>query len=86
MKTGLKEVLLLAPDKMLDPSIKPKIEAWEDPPTSLQVLRVLDMCVRGSMATEMVVVTLDLLLKRLIEHEGTTLEAVVAKASWRNEP
>jgi hypothetical protein len=85
LATSLKEVLLSASDRMLDPSVRPKIEAWDSPPTSAQVLEVLDMCVHGSLTTGTAVATLDLLLKKIIEHEGTTFEAVVAKATWRNE-
>lgn len=77
------ETLLKAPDSQLDAKMKPYIEKWDKPPTAIQVLEVLDYCVNGSLASGMVVRLLEMILGDAIKREGTTYEAVTAKATWR---
>jgi hypothetical protein len=78
-----KECLLRFSDQSLDDKIKPKIRAWSDPPTALQILEVLDACIYGSLCTGVIVMGLQQHLNQHIAREGTTLEAVVAQAAWR---
>lgn len=76
-------MLLVAPDGQLDASVKPLIEKWNDEPTSLQVLKVLDQCVNSALASGFTISLLEMLLKEGIERENTTYDAVVDQATWR---
>ena len=80
----LKSAFLQAPTSQMDASIKTLIRAWDDPPTALQTLQVLDQCVRGGSASGFVVHALEIILKAAIEREDTTREAVVERAFWRH--
>ena len=82
----IKDLLLAAPEEELDPSIFPLIETWEEPPTTLQVLEVLDHCVYFALAGDFVMNVLNTLLAAGIKGENTTYEEVVMKATWRNQP
>ena len=82
----IKDLLLQAPDNELDASVFPLIEKWDEPPTTLQVLEVLDHCVYFAAAGPFVMGVLNTLLQAGIDGEETTYEEVVAKATWRNEP
>lgn len=80
---SLKELLLVAPDHQLDASVKPLIEKWDEEPTSIQILQVLDDCAYAALASGFIMSLLESLLKEAIQRENTTYEAVVAKATWR---
>jgi hypothetical protein len=77
--------LLQAPATQLDDVVKPKIEKWDDPPTALQVLEVLDIVVYDALASSFVVKVLEVVLDMAIKRENTTYEAVVAQATWRKK-
>jgi len=79
----LVQMLLLAPDGQLDAKMKPLIEKWDDPPTALQVLEVLDHCVHGAIASGMVIGLFKAMLDGCLSREGKTLEDVTALATWR---
>jgi hypothetical protein len=86
MKTILGEViemLLEAPDSQLDSSVFPLIEGWDNPPTSLQILEVLDKCVYYGLASGFVIDILDTLLNDRLEDEGKTLHDIEELATWR---
>ena len=48
---ALKEALLKAPDSQLDACMFPLIEKWDDNPTALQILEVLDECIYSALAS-----------------------------------
>jgi hypothetical protein len=81
----LKELLLQAPDGQLDSSLHPLIQAWDEEPTSLQVLEVLDQAVYAGLVSDFVLSVLNYMLEIAIAREKTTYEAVVQQATWRNE-
>jgi hypothetical protein len=78
------EHLLKAPESQLDIQMKPLIEKWNDPPTALQVLEVLDFCIHGSLASGFVVTVLQTLYDMRCKAEGVTHEQLEPKATWRN--
>lgn len=77
--------LLNAPSSQLDAGMKPFIVRWDNPPTALQVLEVLDNCIMGSLASGFVVTCLQVLYDRACKRTGTTHEDVIKSASWRTE-
>jgi DNA-binding transcriptional ArsR family regulator len=79
------EVLLEAPDHHLDPSIKKLIEKWDETPTSLQILEVLDNVIHFGCASRIVVTVLQEMYDSRCNTELTTHDAVVKLATWRNE-
>lgn len=80
----IKNMFLSAPENQIDLSVKPLIEAWDNPPTALQILRVLDSIVYSGGATGFVVSALDAMMRGTLEAEGQTYEQLVAKADWRH--
>jgi hypothetical protein len=80
---SIKQGYLSAPDTQIDPHIKPLIEEWSDPPTALQMLRVLDAMVHGGSASAFAVSSLDTFMRIALKQEGTTFEALVDQAHWR---
>ena len=80
---GIKGLFLEAPESQIDLSVKPLIEAWDDPPTTLQMLRVLDEMARYAAGSEFSIMALDLMLQDALKDEGQTYEQLVAQATWR---
>ena len=80
---GMKQLMLEAPDGQLDASMMPLIEKWDDPPTSLQILEVLDKCINYGLASGFVVSALQIMLDTTMINEETTLEQLVPLAVWR---
>lgn len=78
------EVLLRAPNSQLDDTAKLMIEKWDCPPSTLQVLEVLDSCTHGALASGFVIGILDVLYDTRCKEEGTTHEEVAKRAAWRN--
>ena len=84
MTNPLVEALLQAPDSQLDAEMKPYIEKWDDPPTALQVLEVVDHCIHAALASGFVVSLLQGIYDARCKAEGVTHEHCVALATWRN--
>lgn len=80
----IKQMFLEAPDNHIDSNLRPMIEEWSDPPTSLQMLKVLDAMVYGGSASGFVISVLDDLMRKAIVQEGTTFSNIVSQAHWRN--
>ena len=80
----LKQMLLTAPDGQLDASMFPLIEKWNDEPTALQILEVLDHCVYSALASGFVMVLLESMLDIAMKQENTTHEQLVENATWRS--
>lgn len=81
---SIAEILCSGSDRELDPKMHPKIRAWSDPPTALQILEVLDACIHGALASGFVIKSLQRLYERACSDEGTTHEAVASVAPWRS--
>lgn len=79
-----KEMLLTAPDGQLDHSLFATIEQWDDEPTGLQVLEVLDKSIHCALASSFVIKVLNIFLDQALERENKTLEDLVPLATWRN--
>lgn len=80
-----KDLLLSAPNGCFDEQAKNEVRLWSDPPTSLQILKVLDLCVRYSLTSDMVVTLLRGVLNRTLEKEGNTFEGILPLATWRTD-
>jgi hypothetical protein len=80
---NLKEGLLSAPDGQLDPSLFPLIETWDDEPTSLQILEVLDQCIFCALASGFVVAFLQTMYDLALKKEGKTHADNEPLATWR---
>lgn len=78
------DLLLEAPDSQLDATMKPLIKEWSDPPKALEILKVLDTCVYGALASGFTITALRMLYDSAVKQEGTTHEEVAKSASWRN--
>lgn len=85
MNKQIKETLLEAPEGQLDPCVFPLIEKWNDEPTALQILEVLDNCVNGGLASQFVMVLFESLLDMTIKKENTTYEELLKLATWREK-
>lgn len=83
--SNIKELLLQAPDRQLDKSIFPLIEKWDDEPTAIQILEVLDQMIYASLGSGLVFVLLQGLYKTALEREGKTHKEMEALATWRNK-
>lgn len=81
---GLKKALLTAPDRQLDASMFPLIEAFDTPPTALQLLEVIDKIIFSSLASGFVLTLLQLSYDDILEAEGKTHEDMVPLATWRD--
>lgn len=79
-----KLLLLSAPESQLDASMLPLIKKWDSPPTSLQLLEVLDHCIHGSLASGSVVAFLQSLYAAALKREHKEHSENVPKATWRN--
>lgn len=85
MTSNIKQHLLQAPESQLDSSMFALIEGWDDDPTSLQVLEVLDKCVHASLASGFVIKLLETLYDTALKREEKTHKDNVPLATWRKE-
>jgi hypothetical protein len=77
-------LLKVAPSNHLDPIALAKINIWDDMPSSIQVLEVLDMCIYGSLGSALTVAVLQALYDMLLKMENITHEDNLQFATWRN--
>jgi hypothetical protein len=86
MTNLFKDVILEAPDHIIDSSIKEMIKVkWDAEPTAIQILEVLDRIVFYGAASDFVVNVLDVRMRAELVKENQTYEQLVEQASWRNE-
>lgn len=78
----VKSMLSLSVDA-LDERMKVLIRKWDSPAKAVQVLEVLDGCVNGALATEVVVEALQVLYMAACGRESLTHEDILKKATWR---
>lgn len=81
--TPLAPLLLNLSDNTLDPIAKEDIRSWASPPTALQILHTLDICVHGSLCPAFVIAALNVALIQALDTEGTSLDAITPQATWR---
>jgi hypothetical protein len=83
--TNLIELLLVAPEDQLDPSMLPLIEKWDRPtPKAVQVLEVLDKCIYSAVCTDFVVGVFQTIYDNALENEKTTHAEIEKLAVWRD--
>jgi hypothetical protein len=85
MQPSLKQMLLTAPETQLDHQMFPLIEKWDDEPTSLQLLEVLDQCIYFALASGFVITLLQNMYDLALEREGKTHEDDIPFATWRTK-
>ncbi len=81
----LKQQWLKVPDNHMDHQLLPIIERWDDQPTALQILELLDACIYNGAASRFVVGALEGFLTAAMNNEGVTHEQLVAQATWRKQ-
>lgn len=81
---SLKAMFLIAPNSQLDTSMKPLVEQWDDEPTAIQILEVLDQCIYAGLASGFTVTAMQMMLDRALQRENSTLDDLVPLATWRN--
>lgn len=79
----LKQLLLQAPDSELDSCMFPLIEKWNDTPTAIQVMEVLDHCVHSALASGFVIALLETMVETALKEENLTRDQLIEKAIWR---
>ena len=77
------DTLLNLSDSQLDAVVKPLIIKWDQPPTPLQILEVLDLCIHDALASNFVVSFLQALYSIACTRVGLTHEQIVEQAIWR---
>lgn len=82
----LREHLLKAPDSQLDAAVKPMIEKWDEEPTPLQILEVLDLVIHDALGSSFMVSVLQAVYDTQCKAFNTTHEEVAKKATWREPP
>lgn len=70
-------------DRSLDGRIKPRIAAWSEPATALEVLEVLDLCINGSLCSSFELHLFNMLLSEACAREKCTRGDLEALAVWR---
>lgn len=81
----LAELLLTFSDYQLDACMHPLIRQWDEEPTALQILEVLDKCIYSSLASSFVVKALQVSYDLACIRESTTHEEVAKLATWREK-
>lgn len=79
------DALLKMSDRAFDDSMKVLVRKWDSPPTSVQLLEVIDKCVYSSLTSSAVLYALQVLYDDTVKREGTTHDEVVKKATWRDK-
>ena len=84
---GLIEGFLEAPEGHMDASMKPKFKALAEnhDRKAVDLLRLLDECVYGSLCSDFSVYVLDATWQAMLKKEGKTKAQGLAEATWRNE-
>lgn len=83
--SDIKRLMLDAPEGQLDASMLPLIESWGNPPSSLQILEVIDHCIYAGLASGFAVSAFQALLNIRLHEEGKKLEDITSFATWRNK-
>jgi len=77
------KLLLEAPDSWLDRCVMPLICTWEGKPSAIQLLELLDRCIHGALASDTMVLVLQMFYNQALKDEGLTHEQLVPQATWR---
>lgn len=80
----LKQILLNAPESAFEPALKELVESWDEEPTALELLRLLDEAAYIGGANEAVMQILDRCLHDRLGIEGITMDDLIGEAAWRH--
>ncbi len=83
MRDSIKSVLLAAPVSQFDEVMHPFVQKWDDPPTSLQLLEVLDLCILCAHGSDLVITLLQTVYDETLQREQKKHEDNVPLATWR---
>jgi hypothetical protein len=78
-----KDSLLKFSDNSLDPSMKTLIYSWGTPVTAIEVLKVVDLCINGALASDIIVYFMQKVYELALEREKKTHEDMLPLATWR---
>lgn len=80
------QLLATGPSTQVDPHVKQSLEllALDHNLTAAKLLKVLDQCVEGALASDFVVSALDMLWKQHLKAENKTVDQGLAEATWRH--
>ena len=79
-----KQYWLQAPTNVIDESIRAMIrDKWDDEPTSIQILEVVDHVVQWGAGSDLAVHLLDIRLHAALDSEKKSLEDILPDAVWR---
>lgn len=81
----IKSIWKKAPDSSLSNELQSIIDRWNDDPSAIQVLELLDWAIHSGGANQFTVRVLETMLYARIKEEHTTYADVIARATWRKE-
>lgn len=79
----MKELFARAPEVEIDPSLQPIIQRWDDEPSAVQVLELLDHGTHSGGLSDFVISALRIMLTQAMNSEGLAWNDLVAKVTWR---
>ncbi len=82
---SLRDLYLAAPAGQIDSQLKLLIEKWNDEPTAIQLLEVVDKAIYWGAATTFAVSSLQTCLNIAMRREGKELADLLPLATWRDE-
>ena len=82
---NIKDLLLQAPDGQIAHALFSLIEEWSDPPTALQILKVLDHAVYSGGASTLGMTVLTIEYDSALKRERKSGDDIVNLATWRAE-
>ena len=81
----IKELFSDAPDSHLDKSMVDLIKSWDDNPTPLQLLEVIDKCIYSSLCSGFVLGIMQSVYDAELKRLNIIHEKLVPFAVWRKE-
>lgn len=83
-KQRVADIFCSMSDREIDPAMHPLLKKWDEPPTAVQVLEVLDECIHGALASGFVVKALQVIYEMACQRENKSHEDIVKLATWRD--
>lgn len=84
-KMTIKQMWQAAPDDQLDKGLQDIVGRWDDSPTPIQILELLDAVIHGGAGSGFTVSALQLMYSSACAKNEVKHEEVVQLATWRKE-
>lgn len=75
--------LRFAPTSQIDPDIVAKMADWSDDTPALDILKVMDECVRYALCSDFAIAVLSAILTERMRVEEISFKDLVEKVTWR---